>query len=76
MVVELTDGRLILVEVKSACDVDHRSWKNIEKMMAQHGERVIAGVVFYLGESPHRIAVDKGSVYLLPVSTLWQVPAV
>ncbi|WP_257202745.1 hypothetical protein [Corynebacterium cystitidis] len=45
-------------------------------MMAQHGERVIAGVVFYLGESPHRIAVDKGLVYLLPVSTLWQVPAV
>lgn len=71
VVIELSDGRVILIEVKSAVSVDARAWKHLDSMMAKHGDRVVASVVFYLGERYMEIARPNGKVILAPVESLW-----
>lgn len=74
IVIELADGRLILVEVKSARDPDARAWRNLVLMQRKLGERVAAAVVLHQGSAAHTVAVETGKVTVLPVRSLWEHP--
>lgn len=72
IVIELNDARLVLVEVKSARDVDQRAWRNMELLMEKLGDRVMAGVVLYMGDGVHTVRRPAGRIQILPVSSLWK----
>lgn len=74
LVVELADGRVILIEVKSAHDVDARAWKHLKAIGSQLGQRVAATVVIYLGDKALRFHDDEHTIFVLPVTSLWQHP--
>ena len=69
IVIELPDGRLILVEVKSGLSVPKGTFAKLEQLIP--GDRVVARVVLYLGEQSLKIAPGN---YLLPISSLWTHP--
>lgn len=69
IVIELADGRLILVEVKSGLSVNSNVWDKLERTVPQ--DRVVAKVVLYLGDQVQRRA---NNCYLLPISSLWLHP--
>lgn len=74
VVLELADGRVILVEVKAAHGVDARSWKHLLDVSQKVGERVVARVVLHTGTQNVTVK-DRGmAVHLLPVGSLWQHP--
>ena len=50
VVAELSDGRLILIEIRSAVDVDARAWKLLDAISSKLRDRVAASVVLYLGD--------------------------
>lgn len=74
IVVELADGRVILIEVKSSHDVDARAWKHLKTIGSQLGQRVAATVVIYLGDKALRFHDDGHTIFVLPVTSLWQHP--
>ncbi|SER62688.1 ATP-binding protein [Corynebacterium cystitidis] len=75
IVVELRDGRLILVEVKSARDVNAKAWAHLSTVRKRLGRgRVAAAVVLYMGEHAAAVNLEGGPVHLLPVNSLWAHP--
>ena len=74
IVIELAGGQVILVEVKSAMDVDQRSWKNLVSLRSKLGDRVAAAVVLYAGRTSATVRLADGPVYVLPVQSLWEHP--
>lgn len=74
IVIELADGRLILVEVKAAVGVDKRAWRHLESLSEKLEDRVVVSVVLFLGDQALTAKHAHGTVYLLPVSTLWRHP--
>lgn len=74
IVIEFADGRVLLVEVKSAQHVDARAWKNLDSMMEKLGDRVVASVVLYLGDKHMAMSRAHGKVIVTPVSSLWMHP--
>lgn len=74
IVVELADGRVILIEVKNSHDVDARAWKHLKTIGSQLGQRVAATVVIYLGDKALRFHDDGHTIFVLPVTSLWQHP--
>lgn len=69
LVLELSDGRLIAVEVKSTSDVSRRAWRNLERFRERFSERDVTGVCFYAGTHGWRL---HGWLNVLPITTLWQ----
>lgn len=69
IVIELADGRLILVEVKSGQSVPAEAWNKMR--LALPDERVTARVVLYLGD---QVQKRSDQDFLLPVSSLWTHP--
>ncbi|MDR1265211.1 MAG: DUF4143 domain-containing protein [Propionibacteriaceae bacterium] len=68
-VIELEDGKVILVEVKTASTYRFEHFTAMDKLAARLGERCVAGVVL--------AATDHGWRYSqrlagLPISALWQ----
>ena len=74
VLIELFDGRLILVEVKSALSVDGRAWKNLDKISQELSDRLIAKVVLYMGQKAIHMHRPQGDLLILPVSSLWRHP--
>ena len=72
IVIELADGRVVPVEVKSALSVDARAWKNVLRFGMEHQERCSAGVVLYHGSRAVTVEQDGFPVRVLPISSLWQ----
>ena len=72
IVIELADGRVILVEVKSAVNVDNRATRHLETLMERLGTRAVAGTVLYLGEEHLSMNLAAGRIVITPIPTLWR----
>jgi len=68
IVIELDDGRVIGIEVKSASSFTARQFKGLARLRDALGERFVAGIVLNTGETGYRYA-DR--LYGAPVSALW-----
>lgn len=69
IVLELADGRLVAIEVKSASELTPRAWRNLERFRERFADREIVGVCFHTGSRAWRV---RGWLNLLPVTSLWQ----
>lgn len=69
LVIELHDGRLIAIEVKSTTSPTQRAWDNLIRFREAFAEREIIGVCLHAGETSARI---NGWLDILPISMLWQ----
>lgn len=69
LVLELSDGRLIAIEVKSASEVTGRAWRNLERFRERFSDRDVTGVCFYAGERSWRL---HDWLHILPITSLWQ----
>lgn len=70
LVLELDDGGVIGVEVKSSTSFAAKQFSGLAKMRDRLGERFIAGVVLNTGSTGYRYA-DR--LYGVPVSALWEL---
>ncbi|MDP9800847.1 putative AAA+ superfamily ATPase [Arcanobacterium wilhelmae] len=70
IVIELFDGRLVVVEVKAGLSVQPKAWHTISTLIPD--DRVAARVIVYLGEQFQR---RSNNTYLMPISSLWTHPA-
>lgn len=71
VVAEMPDGRVVLIEVKSAHSIDSRAWKHLDSMSEKLGDRVIASVVLYLGDKLVQMNRAQGPLILAPIRSLW-----
>lgn len=69
LVLELADGRLIAIEVKSSSDVTARSWHNLDRFRERFSDREVTGVCLYAGSQSWRL---HGWLHVLPATSLWQ----
>lgn len=69
LIVELADGRLLAIEVKSSQSPTERSWRNLVRFRERVPDRDVTGVCFYTGTQVGRIA---DWLHLLPVTSLWE----
>lgn len=69
LVLELSDGRLIAIEVKSASEVTGRAWRNLERFRERFSDRDVTGVCLYGGSRSWTL---HEWLHVLPISTLWQ----
>lgn len=69
LIAELSDGRLIAIEVKSALEVDQRAWESLARLRDRVGDRMVAGVVLHPGRRSMHL---RGWLHLLPVNSLWE----
>lgn len=72
IVVELRDGSLVLIEVKSALSVGRDAWRPMQQLKDRLSDRVRARIVLYAGDQTQRM---RDQQYLLPLSALWAHPA-
>jgi len=72
LVAELSDGRVIGIEVKSSADLAHSDFKGLSYLREVLGDQFVHGIVLYTGlrELPWG---DR--LRALPVSALWQAPS-
>lgn len=68
VVVELPDGRVACVEVKSARDADETDFRHLRFMRDKLGDRFVNGVVIHLGNKPQPFGDRLTS---MPISALW-----
>ena len=71
VLLELSDGRLIAIEVKSARSVNERSWTPLKQFRNQMKDREVIGIVLHTGT---QVAQLNDWLYVLPISSLWQHP--
>ncbi|MCQ9371370.1 DUF4143 domain-containing protein [Corynebacterium sp. 35RC1] len=74
VVIEVPDGRLILIEIKSAMDVHPRAWKHLDAMSAKLGDRVAANVVLNMGNRVLKLKRPHGKGFVVPIRSLWDHP--
>lgn len=70
LVLELTGGRVIAVEVKAATSFRGAHFTGLRKLRDQLGERFIAGIVLNTATSGYRFG-DR--LIGLPISALWEL---
>lgn len=68
IVIELDDGSVIGIEVKSASSFTTRQFKGLTRLRDALGDRFVAGIVLSTSETGYRYA-DR--LYGAPVSALW-----
>lgn len=68
LVIELTGGRVIGVEVKASLGFGGRDFKHLENMRNRLGERFVAGFVLNTGE---RTFTYGDRLHGLPIAALW-----
>lgn len=73
LVLELNDGRLILLEVKSRSVAGVRQAEHLQAMKERLGDRVAAAAVLYTGELAFS---PEPWLHVLPISALWAHPRV
>lgn len=69
IVLELGDGRVIGIEVKSATSFNAKQFNGLRKLRDQLGEKFVAGIVLNTAITGYRLA-DR--LYGAPVSALWE----
>ena len=69
LVLELADGRLVAIEVKSATDVNEKAWRNVERFRDRFHDRHIIGVCLYAGDRSWRL---HDWLHILPITSVWQ----
>lgn len=67
-VIELSDGSVIGVEVKSSSSTSPAAWRHLETLRTQLGDRFRAGVLLYTGTIAMKVS---NNIYLLPLNRLW-----
>ena len=67
-IVELADGSVIAIEVKSSSSLKEDSWRNMDILRRKLGERFLAGIVLYSGRQSQAVG-DR--MYVLPLRALW-----
>ncbi|MCL2489562.1 MAG: ATP-binding protein [Propionibacteriaceae bacterium] len=70
LILELSGGGIIAVEVKSATTFQTPHFKHLRTLRDKLGSRFVAGIVLNTGQQGYRFA-DR--LYGLPVSALWQL---
>ncbi len=73
VVVELRDGRLIAIEVKSGQTITSRSWAGLARFRERFPDREVIGVVLHGGSQVSQLF---GWLHLLPITSLWQHPSI
>lgn len=68
-VIELADGRLIAIEVKSALGVTEKAWAPLERFRTRFADRDVTGVVLHGGS---QVAHLGKWLHVLPITALWQ----
>ncbi|NKE10116.1 MULTISPECIES: ATP-binding protein [Kocuria] len=71
LLLELSDGRLIAIEVKSARTVNDRSWAGLKQFRDHVPDREVVGVVLHTGTE---VAHLHDWLHVLPISSLWGHP--
>lgn len=69
VVIELRDGRIIMIEVKTTQTPNMSAFTTIRNVRRKLGDRVIAGIVLHTGTHASRM---EDWLYQLPVSALWR----
>lgn len=69
VIVELADGSVVALEVKSSSSVRASSWRHLERLRDELGERFRYGAVLYTGTSALAVG-DR--IAVLPLSRLWR----
>lgn len=69
IVIELADGRLIAIEVKSSKSVTEKAWAPLERFRGKFPDREITAVVLHGGT---QVAHVGGWLHVLPITSLWQ----
>ncbi|MCL1897801.1 MAG: ATP-binding protein [Micrococcales bacterium] len=70
LVAELSDGKVVGIEVKSAADLGNSDFKGLAYLRDKLGEQFVQGVVLYTGQ---RELPWGDRLRALPVSALWQL---
>ena len=70
-VLESASGEIVACEVKAAETVRSEDFRGIERLARQLGDRLIAGIVLYAGQTPLPFG-DRFRAW--PISTLWTLP--
>lgn len=68
IVVELSDGRLLAIEVKTSSHVSERAWRPLTRFRDRFIDRDVTGVVLHGGAN---VATINNWLHILPVTTLW-----
>lgn len=69
LLLDLDDGPLIAIEVKSASAVDARAWANLERFRDRFPDRDVLGVCLHGGDYT---ATLHGWLRVLPITAVWQ----
>ncbi|GAA2241092.1 ATP-binding protein [Rarobacter faecitabidus] len=69
LILELADGRLVAIEVKSATDINEKAWRNVERFRDRFHDREVIGVCLYAGDRSWRL---HDWLHVLPITSLWQ----
>lgn len=69
LIIELADGRLLAIEVKSSTSIAEAAWTNLIRFRDRFPDRNIRGACLHTGT---QTAVVGGWLYLLPITALWQ----
>ncbi len=68
LVVELSAGRVLAIEIKSSAAPTRGDARHLEWLREQLGERFVAGAVLHTGPRPFRLSER---IFALPIATLW-----
>ena len=69
VVVELVDGRVVLIDVTTNTQPAIEDFATMERLRQALGDQVIAGVILHTGMHSRRY---RDWQYLLPITTLWE----
>ncbi|MGV0870287.1 ATP-binding protein [Corynebacterium kalidii] len=70
LVIDLLDGRLIAIEVKSGQTVKTDAFKKLERFRDKVSDHDVIGVVFHGGKT---VQVLHDWIYVLPIQALWKL---
>ena len=69
LIIELADGRLLAVEVKSSTSITEAAWTNLTRFRDRFPDRNITGACLHTGT---QAAVVGAWLHILPITALWQ----
>ncbi len=67
LLLELRDGRLVAMEVKSGQTITPKTWAGLERFRQRCPDRNVTGVVMHGG-------TESAALHVLPITALWQHP--
>lgn len=70
LVVNLEDGAVIGIEVKSSSTISHSDFSGLKHLKEQLGERFLKGIVLNTGQKSQRYGEN---LYSMPISALWEL---